>query len=154
MANDLPLQRISELLRYEEETGNLLWKISRGAAKMGTVAGFLSRGGYIQVRIDYTLYYAHRIIYALAHSQSSLTVIDHIDGNPRNNRLLNLREVSQGVNLQNNKVRGTYARGVRWRAKIETNYKQKHLGCFDTEAEAHAAYLAAKKIYHPEAKRN
>lgn len=155
MAKELPLQRICELFRYDEETGNLYWKIDRGQhGKIDTVAGHLSPSGYVLVGFDNKIYRAHRIIYALAYAQSPLKDIDHIDGDRSNNRLINLREVSRSVNLQNNKVRGTWLIGSRWEAKIVTNQKQTYLGRFDTEAEAHQAYLAAKKIYHPEAKRN
>ena len=155
MAKELPLQRISELFRYDEETGNLYWKTNKGQrGKIDTIAGHLGPSGYVLVGFDKKVYRAHRIIYALAYSQSPLKDIDHIDGDRSNNRLINLREVSRSVNIQNNKVRGTWLVGSRWEAKIVTNQKQTYLGRFDTEAEAHQAYLAAKKIYHPEAKRN
>ena len=155
MAKELPLQRVCDLLRYEEETGNLLWKTNRGGkTKSGAVAGCLNTSGYVQVYIDNTPYYAHRIIYALINKQKSIKFIDHIDGNRSNNRLSNLREVSSIVNAQNNKARGTTLSRDGWCSSITTNYQQKHLGYFDTEEEAHAAYLAAKKIYHPEARRN
>tara|TARA_R110000796_G_C14254252_1_gene399027 strand:- start:2 stop:469 length:468 start_codon:yes stop_codon:yes gene_type:complete len=155
MAKELPLQRISELFRYDEETGNLYWKIDRGQrGKINTVAGHLGPYGYVLVGFDNKLYRAHRIIYALAYAQSPLKDIDHIDGDRSNNRLINLREVSRSVNLQNNKSRGTAVFRDRWQAGIRVNSKRKHLGHFDTEEEAHQAYLAAKKIYHPEARRN
>ena len=155
MAKELPLHRICELLRYDKETGNLYWKIGRRkTAKIDTVAGSLESIGYIVVKIDGSKYKAHRIIYALAYLKSAFGDIDHIDGDRRNNRLDNLREVSRSVNAQNNKARGTTRSAGRWKAQIETNYKKKNLGLFDTEEEAHAAYLAAKKIYHPEARRN
>jgi hypothetical protein len=154
MVKELPLQRICELLRYDEETGNLYWKASRGGVLIGDIAGNLDRKGYIGVRIDGNRYLAHRIIYASNYLKSSVGCIDHIDGNPSNNRLSNLREVSGSVNQQNNKARGTHQAGGRWVAQIKINSKSKNLGSFDTEEEAHQAYLAAKKIYHPEARRN
>jgi len=156
MTKELPLQRIRELLRYDEETGHLYWKIVGGRrAKGDTAAGYLHRlSGYVKIKIDYNIYFAHRVIYALASSQTSFGFLDHINGDRSDNRLLNLREVSSAVNAQNNKVRGTFLDRGRWRSKIETNAKVTNLGSFNTEEEAHAAYLAAKKIYHPEARRN
>jgi hypothetical protein len=155
MAKELPLQRICELLRYDEETGDLYWKIDRtGAAKTGTVAGSLDKEGYTTVKIDKSIYKAHRVIYGLSYSLSSFEEIDHIDGNKSNNKLSNLRAVSRAVNQQNNKVRGTYQHRNCWQAVLKANGKKRYLGSFDTEEEAHQAYLAAKKIYHPEAKRN
>ena len=155
MVKELPLQRISELFRYDEETGHLYWKTSQGMrGKIDTIAGYLGPSGYVLVGFDNKLYRAHRIIYALTYLKSFMGDIDHIDGDRSNNRLSNLREVSRSVNLQNNKARGTWLVGLRWEAKIRTNNKQVYLGRFDTEEEARAAYLAAKNIYHPEAKRN
>ena len=155
MAKELPLQRIYELLRYDEELGTLTWKMNRGGnIKEGTVAGCVNTAGYVQVYIDNVPYYAHRVIYALATSQKSIKFIDHIDGDRRNNRLSNLREVSSAINAQNNKARGTNLSRDGWCSSIATNYQQKHLGYFDTEEEAHFAYLTAKKLYHPEARRN
>jgi excinuclease UvrABC ATPase subunit len=155
MLKELPLQRISELFRYDEETGSLYWKINRGRrGKINTVAGNLNPSGYVHVRIDGILYKAHRVIYALAYLKSHILEIDHIDGDRSNNRLGNLREVSRSVNTQNTKARGTWKWQGRWKAQIMANYKKISLGSFDTEEEAHQAYLAAKKIYHPEAKRN
>ena len=154
MAKELPLQRIYELLKYDEESGNLLWKTDRLNTKAGKVAGCLNTAGYVQVYLDNVPYYAHRIIYALSFSQKAFEFIDHVDGNRSNNRLNNLREVSSAANAQNNKVRGTTLSRYGWCSSITTNYQQKHLGYFDTEEEAHQAYLEAKKIYHPEARRN
>lgn len=155
MAKELPLQRICELLKYDEESGTLLWKKNRGGtAKLGDVAGCRNSVGYLQVYIDNIPYYAHRIIYALAHAQKSIKFIDHVDGDRGNNKLPNLREVSPAVNAQNNKVRGTSLSRDGWCSSITKNYQQKHLGCFKNEEEAHSAYLSAKQIYHPEAMRN
>ena len=37
----------------------------------------------------------------------------------------------------------------KWKAYINLNWRQIHLGIFDTAEEAHAAYLTAKAVYHP-----
>ena len=42
----------------------------------------------------------HKLVWTLCHGRFP-TQIDHIDGNPRNNRVENLREVSQSENLEN-----------------------------------------------------
>jgi hypothetical protein len=45
------------------------------------------------------------------------------------------------------KYRGTRNRGRRWAARIRINRKEISLGTFDTEEEAHLAYLEAWKRY-------
>lgn len=42
-------------------------------------------------------------------------------------------------------ARGTVRRGNRWRARITIDGVTQYLGTFDTEAEAHAAFLTARK---------
>ncbi|MBT4394653.1 MAG: HNH endonuclease [Acidiferrobacteraceae bacterium] len=84
--------------------------------------------------------------------------VDHINRDPRDNRLSNLRTASRSQNVRNTLSSGgrsTY-RGVsesanwrnkgwgkRWVAHIKNDKKSQHLGYFDTEEEAHAAYVAA-----------
>lgn len=78
-------------------------------------------------------------------------VIDHINGNPLDNRRSNLRIVTRRQNGQNAKIHrsgrlpGTHFRDDRgkWRAIYSLNNKQVHIGYFETENEAHQAYLSA-----------
>ena len=77
--------------------------------------------------------------------------LDHIDGNILNNRIKNLRNVT---NQQNNWNR-TNAKGYnwhkcanKWRANISFNNKTIYLGLFEKEEDARAAYLEAKEKYH------
>jgi hypothetical protein len=77
-------------------------------------------------------------------------VCDHIDMKPLNCSRSNLREVTIQQNSMNTRARGYYWSKAlnKWRAYIKVNGKQIHLGYFDLEADARAAYLAAKAIYH------
>ncbi len=75
--------------------------------------------------------------------------IDHIDRNPHNNKLQNLRWATRAEQCQNISCEGVYWHGNKWDARIYINGKRKHLGCFTNKDEAKAAYLAAKKEYHP-----
>jgi hypothetical protein len=78
-------------------------------------------------------------------------VIDHINGNPLDNRRCNLRIVT----FQQNHFNRTKAKGYswhkknkKWQAQIVINKKTIFLGLFDTEIDAHNAYLSAKEKYH------
>jgi AP2-like factor (euAP2 lineage) len=42
----------------------------------------------------------------------------------------------------------------KWRAQITINYNKIHVGYFETETEAHAAYLSAKKKYAQKKSKN
>lgn len=80
--------------------------------------------------------------------------VDHENGNMLDNRKSNLRVATPKMNSHNNrKAKGYYwnKKANRWHAQIAVNGKNKHIGMFKIESEARAAYLAAKKIYHPTA---
>jgi hypothetical protein len=97
-----------------------------------------------------TLGYAHKI---LLKSNNKLQ-IDHMNGNRLDNRKANLRLVTSQENKHNNTVAKGYCFDKsrnKWSAKIKLNGKPIFLGRYNTEAEARAAYVEAKKKYHPTA---
>ena len=75
--------------------------------------------------------------------------VDHIDGDRLNNDVSNLRIVTSRQNNFNRlNVKGYESRYGRFRARIMLNRKHICLGTFDTEEEAHQAYLRGKEIHH------
>ena len=86
--------------------------------------------------------------------------VDHINGNPLDNRRTNLRICSHSENQQNqrhksggtSKFKGvSWAKNSRkWRAQIRINWKVKCIGEFETEQEAAIAYNAAAFLLHGE----
>lgn len=153
----LTADRARELLAYEPETGLLRWKVDRrGHSRAGDIAG-TEIHGYIVVGLDCRAYPAHRLAWLIANGAWPCQDIDHIDGDRKNNRLANLRDVSRVVNLQNRRGAGPRSTsgllGVKrnhknWSAAITVNGITKHLGTFKTPAEAHQSYLAAKRQLH------
>ena len=76
---------------------------------------------------------------------------DHIDHNTLDNRILNLRVVTCQQNQFNQKNPKGYSwckSRQKYQAQIRINGKNTSLGRFKTAAEAHIAYLEAKKIHH------
>jgi hypothetical protein len=115
--------------------------------------------GYLTVCLQYpnkkqVCKKVHRLI-AQAHlsDYSEDLEVDHIDRCRSNNEISNLRMVTPSQNLHNTDAKGcSFDKTInKWKAKICVNYKQKHIGYYDTEEEAHQAYLKAKKLYHPTA---
>ncbi len=96
-------------------------------------------------------YLIHRIIafaYLGLDLENPKKVIDHIDRNILNNCVSNLRLVSNQENSFNKGAKGYRKNGNKYQARIKINGKLIHLGLFETEEEAHNAYLTAKEIHH------
>lgn len=102
--------------------------------------------------------YIHRIIMELEGHNIRNKVIDHIDGNPLNNQINNLRLATRHENNMNLKLRKNSKTGYKgviyiskskkWRARISFNYKTIHLGCFSNKIDAIKAYnIAAMKYF-------
>jgi len=150
----LTQERVRELFRYED--GNLIRLVNASStARAGWIAGSLTTHGYLSTRIDKVLYYNHRLVFLFHHGYTPENYIDHIDRNPLNNRIENLREVSNVCNIRNSKqldsntsgVKGVYFNKVRqkWAGQITTNNRAKNLGIFSDFTEAVAHRLAAEQ---------
>jgi len=112
--------------------------------------------GYRVVKINYKTYLYHRVVYFLhnndwdIHNSSMDNMIDHIDRNPLNNSIENLRVVTNQENTWNRDVKGytfNKARG-KYIAQIKVDGKCKNLGYFVSEDDARNAYVEAKEKYH------
>ena len=154
-AKPLPsFERVNELLRLDEETGQLFWKISpSNNVKIGSESGYLDKDyGYIRVAIDDERYLAHRLVWLLhTGDDPGQWQIDHINGNRIDNRPCNLRLVTHQQNSHNLlSAKGFYFNKStgKWLAQIQIDGKRKYLGYYDCPNEARSAYLAAKEIYH------
>ena len=109
--------------------------------------------GYCRVSLNGEIVMYHSIIWILSTDEDipESMEIDHINGNKLDNRIKNLRVVSHRINTQNKKVHrdgqlagsGFDKRDKRYRPKIQINSKDIYLGCFNTEQEAHRAYMIA-----------
>jgi hypothetical protein len=94
---------------------------------------------------------SHRLGWYLYYGKLPNKYIDHIDGNPANNKIDNLRDVTNQQNSFNQtKAKGYYwnSRDKKFQAQIRLNLKTINLGLFSTKEEARAAYLKAKEKYH------
>ena len=164
-AKPLPsLEMVSELFGYDVETGFICWKAARGKKiKAGQPAGTISKKGYLKIAITidkkYCVFQAHRLIWYITTGVDPMDKqIDHIDGNPLNNKISNLRLATNAENQRNkpaNQNNSSGFKGVsykkshkRWCASIGFNGKKFCLGFFDTPELAHMAYCKAAAELH------
>lgn len=125
-------------------------------------------GKYKLLCVEGALVSLHRLIWMLSVGEIPRGfVIDHINGDSRDNRLINLRLCTQSENAKNRKVnknnscgmKGVYldptrGRGKVWRSQIRVSGKKISLGSFSSPYEAHLAYKKAELKYFGEFKRN
>lgn len=139
---------LRQILNYDLETGNLYWKINKSPTAMaGMIAGADSHG-YVSIKIDGIFYGAHRIIWKIYYGMDPLNLIDHVNGNKKDNRIFNLREANFSQNAANCKSSNKFKlKGVRqmhkankYESYININRRYKYLGAFDTKEEANDAY--------------
>lgn len=156
----LTVERLREVLSYDENSGLFHWKKhpDRPRIKEGKIAGFLRKtDGYILIRIDYANYYAHRLAWFYVHGEWPPAEIDHRFGNRADNRISELRPATTSTNQQN--LRKATARsktgylGVipsngKFCARIGLENKSHYLGTFQSAELAHKAYIEAKRRLH------
>lgn len=77
-------------------------------------------------------------------------IIDHINRIKDDNRIVNLRSITQTQNMWNIDVKGYYwnKHNKKYQVRLSLNNKNIHIGYFDTTEEASKAYKEAKEKYH------
>ena len=162
---------LRECFDYDLETGVLTWKVRPeshfknararncwNARYAMNISGESGKSRYLRATILGKQVCLHRILWALAFGSWPTNEIDHIDNNPKNNSMDNLREATHSQNGKNQKkpVNNTSGyKGVSWSewhdkyaAKIKSEGKWNHLGYFDDPQTAHAAYCQAANRLH------
>jgi hypothetical protein len=154
---------LKEVLEYNAGQGQFYWikkTSSKSRIKVGVIAGNLNIDGYRRIKICGKKYQEHLLVWFYNYGYFPIKVLDHIDGNPSNNRLENLRECSQSENNRNKGIavnNTTGFRGVTYCKKTKKfkstaclNGKKIHLGYFSTGEEASLVCEAATKDLHGE----
>lgn len=156
MAKRLPTrERVLELLAYEPATGTFRWLKHARASRVGTVAGYNQSHGRWKIWIDGGMHFAHRLAWLVTYGEWPDGQVDHIDGDPLNNALANLRLADQTQNNGNARghfdsqtgVKGVYrqvnSRRNPFYAQITHRGVTRNLGSFPTVEAAAIAYARA-----------
>jgi hypothetical protein len=168
MLKDLTHTEVKELFTYDKEEGLLRWRNPSGRygrIPAGEVAGSTTnKEGYRYVTVNGKNYRGSRIIWLYVTGEWPDVQVDHEDRNTSNDKWTNLRLASGSQNKANSSKYGgkpkssllkgvqavQKARGIRYRAIATKDGVREHLGYFDTEEQAHAAYLVRSKELHGE----
>ena len=147
-------------LRYNENENEFYVKKKEGwrLKKFSTnSAGYLFCGFSFekkkQTRIlkHRLVFYAYNHDFEIFRKSTTDNMIDHVDGDKLNNSIDNLRIVTNQQNQFNQlHAKGYYwqKKAQKWYTRIRINGREKYLGLFETEEEAHQAYLKGKEMYH------
>lgn len=123
------------LLEYDISSPTfLIWKRPvRGRKIAGSLTFVKNKPSATLVQINNKSYKVHRIIWAMFNGEiSNEKIIDHIDGNPHNNNINNLRLVNIATNNRNKKT------GI--------NNKSGHLGVYLETKSGNSYYVATWTI--------
>ena len=152
--SDITHARLKELLEYDPKTGAFKWLQSVGKVRAGDVTfGSPNAAGYLRIRIDGKLHYAHRLAWLYMTGALPTRMLDHEDQDKGNNVFENLRLATNAENKQNVRSArahpGAQKKGSHFQSKIRVNGRHVWIGTFDDAESASAAYLAAKHALHP-----
>lgn len=155
-------EELLEILDYSPETGDLRWKkriSTRGL--IGSVAGnCLIPNGYYKIQLMGRSYRTHRIIWFYVNGVEASGMIDHINGNPLDNRIENLRISTNSQNKMNSRMPKNNTSGVkgvlwvpskqRWRTVAVKDGKTYYFGSFKQLEDAKEAIIKGRAELHGE----
>jgi len=168
MNKDHVWNNIHKFVEYNPETGKLYW-LPRERKYFKDLLCFNRHNnqlafkeiksnckGYIYFSLFDHNFLGHRVAWKIHHNEEPPEVIDHIDGDGINNKIVNLRDGTGGVNERNAKMNSnnkTGVNGVNWDKKkekykvtIANRGKNIHLGMYNCLAECVIARKVAEKI--------
>ena len=151
--------RLRELLHYDEISGRFVRRVGVKGSASGVQVGSTSTLKHCRyVVVDGRKYKEHHLVWLYRFGTFPTKCIDHINGDPLDNRIENLREATLAENAQNVAMHRDNTSGYlgvsfdrprnKFQARLCVDGKVVFRGRFDTAEEAHEAYKAAKRRFH------
>jgi len=158
---DFSASRLRELFAYDSYTGLFMRKVAtnnKSKASVGIWApGWINNSGYTNFRIDGVSWLAHRLAWLYVHNElpGGGLFIDHKNGVRNDNRISNLRLVTNSENQLNlaainersiSKLRGAHwnDRLGKYQSEFQRDGKRVYIGLFELAEDAHKAYMIVK----------
>lgn len=120
-------EKAKELFNYID--GEIYWKKQNNRHPIDKPAGYVNSNGYRLIKYQGKQIYAHRLIWIM-HGNVLQDQIDHINRNPLDNRIENLRNADYSSNAFNTELRSDNKSGVRGVSWCNT-YKKWTVQLFD-----------------------
>lgn len=150
--NAPPPDDIRQYYAYDAETG--AFSRNGGTRMGGRPVGFRCPRGYLRLGFRRRQYLAHVLAWWFVHNQWPDLQVDHRNNDNTDNRIANLRLATASQNMANRPSRRNGPKGAfrhtngGWTSRIGHHGRVIHLGTFQTEEEAAAAYAEAARRYH------
>ena len=159
----LTQELLKKHLIYNCLTGLWKWRTPEKNRPSG-ILGYPDSKGYIRFMIFGRTYSSHRLAWFYVYGEWPKGELDHKDGNPKNNRIRNLRLADRHTNMANQKIRCDNTTGYKgvskwldrkrnklyYQAKITYAGKSIFLGSFPTPKLAHKVYRKAARRLNKE----
>jgi hypothetical protein len=149
-----------ELLEnFDFVDNNFYWKKPRSGIKVGQKAGSIEKKGYLRIKFNCKKYLVHRLVFLYHHGYMP-QFVDHINNDPSDNRIENLREATFAQNKFNTKRQKNNTSGIknvhwskkynRWLVTMSINKKLKYFGCYKDLELAGLVAMELRNKYHKE----
>lgn len=158
---------VAKLVEYDPNSGIFTWLLRNGSTRgisiwntkfANKVCDSIDMYGYRKLCVTVfgklRTVRLHRLAWFITHGELPLNCIDHINQDKTDNRICNLRDVTQSVNCRNKKRRSDNTSGVtgvsfckknkQWRAVFWVNGKHHCVGFFDCKLEAELNLKSAR----------
>lgn len=150
---------LTEILRYDEHTGEFHWMVNRGGRPLqGNVAGYVDVFGYVIISVDGRRYKGHVLAWFFKKGEWPSGQVDHRNLNRSDNRWTNLREATPSQNRRNSGTPAHNTSGLKGVSKVKSGKwvaqirvgggKNLNLGRYSTKSQAKAAYDLAAYMFH------
>ena len=150
-------EQVLSIVAYDAERGIFTRLIAARNRPIGSDATVKSNN-YRMILIGEKCWHAHRLAWLIVNGEWPKTQIDHINGDPSDNRIANLRLATPAQNAQNKRVCSNSKSGIKgvsfdpkrgkWGAFIQINKRQTIIGRYGSLEDAAEAYrLAAQKHF-------
>ena len=127
------------MLTYDPEQGKVFWKEGYGGRYSGMEAGYLHDANIGRYKVKYKnkRYFRSRLAWVIYYGKEPENMIDHINGDQADDRVCNLRDVTQSENQLNRRMSKNNKTGFTGVSnghggKFVASYRSKVLGYFDT----------------------
>ena len=162
MKPDISQELLHALFTYDPDTGVFIRRVSTSSrAREGQIAGCIDGDGYYLITVTGIQYRAHRLAWLYMYGAPAEGFIDHINHCRTDNRMSNLRVVTNADNLKN-RARATKRNklgvlGVSFNKRqncfescVHNAGRKVAVSYHDTLRAAAEWYLKTKKHIHPQ----